>query len=144
VHEHELIYLANNLPAPVHTSAIAGHSRLPFKKVELQLEGLKRRQAISTIVELVAWQLPPLRYPRAAYLRNAEFIRQFPGAIKEELEVRLVKALSYALLVLLAGALLAITARLPFPIIFIGGLSCAAFTFIKTFKAAPKPIPEIK
>lgn len=144
VHEHELLYLANNLPAPVHTSAIAGHSRLPFKNVELHLAQLQRRQALLPLPELNSWQLPPLRYPKPAYQRNVDFIRQFPGAIKEELELRLIKALSYALLVLFVCALLALVARVPFPFILATGLASAAVIFFKVFKAAPKPIPEIQ
>lgn len=144
VKEHELIYLINNLPAPVTTSNIAGHSRLPFKNVEIHLEQLKQHKAIDNIEGQIAWELPPLRYPKAAYLRNSTFIRKFPGAIKEELEVRLIKALSSALLVLLACAILAATARIPFPFLFIGGLLIATIIAFRIFKAAPKPIPEIK
>jgi hypothetical protein len=143
VWEHELIYLINNLPAPVTTSRIAGHSRLPFNKVEQRLAALRERGAILSSPDLNAWELPPMRYPRAPYKRNDQYIRQFPGALKEETEVRLLKGLAFSLLILLLCFAVAITARLPFPLIFFGGMATAALVFFKIFKAPPKPLPEL-
>jgi hypothetical protein len=143
VWEHELIYLAQNLNAPTSTSEIAGHARLPFKKVEARLNELQARGALHFNAALSAWEEPPMRYPKPAYLRNDSYIRQFPGAMKEEFEVRLVKALSSALIVLVLCFVLAITARFPFPIVLFGGGLIAAFTFLKIFRAPPKPIPEL-
>ena len=143
VWEHELIYLAENLPNPVSTSSIAGHSRLPFKRAEVHLNELKRRGALQFDSELNTWELPPLRYPRTVYSRNDSYIRQFPGAIKEEDEVRLIKGLSFALAILLLSLMLAVVARLPFPFVFFGGMLVAFFAFLKILKAPPQPIPEI-
>ena len=143
VREHELVYLAANLPEPVSTSSIAGHSRLPFKRAERHLSELKRRGTLQFDSALNTWALPPLRYPRTVYSRQDLFIRQFPGAIKEEFEVRLIKGLSYALGILLLSLIVAIVARLPFPLVFFGSLIIAFFTFINILKAAPQPIPEI-
>jgi hypothetical protein len=141
--EHELIYLAQNLNAPTSTSEIAGHARLSFKKVETRLAELQSRGALHFNTDLSAWEEPPMRYPKPAYIRNDAYIRQFPGAIKEELEVRLVKALSSSLIVLLLCFVLAITARFPFPIVLFGGSLIALFVFLKIFKAPPKPIPDL-
>lgn len=143
VWEHELIYLAQNLNAPTSTSEIAGRSRLPFKKVELRLNELKTRNILHYNSELDAWEEPPMRYPKPAYTRNDNFIRQFPGAMKEELEVRLIKSLSIALGILLLCLILAVTAKFPFPLLFLGGLIASTFVFFKVLKAPAKPIPEI-
>lgn len=142
VWQHELLYLAQNLTAPVSTSSIAGHSRLPFKKVEQRLAELKENGTLRFNAELGAWETPPLRYPKPAYARNDSFIRQFPGAIKEELEVRLIKALTTALFVLLICFVLAITAKFPFPLVILGGSTIALYVFFRIFKAAPKAIPD--
>ncbi len=143
VWEHELIYLANNLPAPASTSDIAGHSRIAFKKVEQRLSELKERGMIRFQPENKAWELPPLRYPTPVYKRNDPFIRQFPGALQEEMEVRLLKGLSVSLLVLLFCFALALTARIPFPLVLFGGLTAAAIAFYRIFKAPPKPLPSV-
>ena len=143
VREHELVYLAANLPEPVSTSSIAGHSRLPFKRAERHLSELRRSGALQFDSARATWSLPPLRYPRAVYARHDHFIRGFPGAVKEEFEVRLVKGLSSALGILLLSLIIAIVARLPFPMVFFGGLLIAFFTLLNILKAAPQPIPEI-
>lgn len=143
VWEHELIYLANNLTAPVTASKIAGHSRLSFKKVEQRLAELKARGIIQCERKLSSWELPPMRYPRPPYKRHDQFIRQFPGALQEETELRLLKALGYSLVILLLCFALAVTARVPFPFVLFGGLGIAAIVFIKTFRAPPKPLPSV-
>jgi len=141
--QHELIYLAANLPAPVSTSAIAGHARLSFNRTEERLQTLQKQGAIHFDGMTNAWTLPPLRYPRAVYTRNDNYIRQFPGAIKEEFELRLVKGLSISLGILLAAMLLTVTARIPFPLVFFGALIIAFFIFIKILKAPAKTLPEL-
>lgn len=143
VWEHELIYLANNLTAAVTASRIAGHSRLSFKKVEQRLATLKARGFILCERKQNNWELPPMRYPRPLYKRHDQFIRQFPGALQEETEVRLLKALGLSLLILLLCFALAVTARVPFPFVLFGGLGLAAIVFIKTFRAPPKPLPSV-
>lgn len=143
VWQHELLYLAANLPAPVSASSIAGHSRLSFKRVEERVKLLQSKNVIKLDPELNAWELPPLNYPRKFYTYQDAFIRQFPGAIKEELEVRLVKGLSCALGILLLCFVLAVIGRIPFPLIFSGGLIASALVFLKILKSSPKPIPEI-
>lgn len=143
VWEHELIYLAQNLNAPTSTSGIAGHSRLPFKTVEARLAKLKARGALCFNADLNVWEEPPMRYPKAVYLRNDQSIRQFPGAIKEEFEMRLIKSLSFALIVLLLCFVGALTARFPFPTVLFGGSLIAIFVFLKTFNARLKPIPDL-
>lgn len=143
VWEHELIYLVQNLNAPTSTREIAGHARLPFKKVEAHLAKLNACSALRLSTDLNAWEGPPMRYPKAAYIRNDRYIRQFPGAIKEEFEIRLIKSLTTALLVLLLCFVLAITARFPFPIVLFGGGLIAILVFLKIFRAPPKPIPDL-
>ncbi|MGJ8650013.1 MAG: hypothetical protein ACSHX4_06615 [Opitutaceae bacterium] len=143
VWQHELIYLANNLPAPASTSDIAGHSRISFKKVEKRLTELKDHGILNYSMEINAWTLPPLRYPTPVYKRNDLFIRQFPGALQEEVEVRLLKGLSMSLLILIFCFLLAVTARIPFPLVFFGGLAVAAISFFRILKAPPKPLPSV-
>lgn len=143
VWEHELIYLANNRPAPTSTSNIAGHSRIAFKKVEQRLSELKDRGILRFKAEDKTWELPPLRYPTPVYKRNDPFIRQFPGALQEEMEVRLLKGLSVSLLILLFCFVLAITARIPFPFVLFGGLITATIAFFRIFKAPPKPLPSV-
>ncbi len=141
--EHELIFLIQNLPAPVQLSSIAGHSRLPFKKVEEKLKVLQKIGAVQFSLETMTYNLPPLEYPKAAYRRHEEFIRRFPGARKEEDEVRLVKGLLGAFVILGICGLLAITAKIPFPLLFVGGLIAAGINFLRIFKAGPKPLPKI-
>ncbi|MGJ8653237.1 MAG: hypothetical protein ACSHX8_08185 [Opitutaceae bacterium] len=141
--EHELLYLVQNLASPTSTSAIAGHARLSFKKVELHLNNLKERGMLRFSPELQTWDAPSSRYPKPAYVRNQSFIRQFPGAIKEELETRLVKALSAVFIVLFICLILAFTARFPFPLVAIGGTLIALYFFFKIIKAPAKPIPEL-
>ncbi len=143
VWEHELVYLTQNLPIPVSTSSIAGHSRLPFKKVEARLAALQQRGVLRFNPDLDTWETPPLRYPKPAYLRNDQFIRQFPGAIKEELEIRLVKALTTALFILILCFVLAITAKFPFPLLLFVGSAASLIIFLRILKAPPKSIPEI-
>lgn len=143
VWEHELIYLANNLTAPVTASKIAGHSRLSFKKVEQRLAELRERGIIQCDRKQNSWELPPMRYPRLPYKRHDQFIRQFPGALQEETELRLLKALGLSLLILLLCFALAVTARVPFPFVLFGGLGIATIVFIKTFRAPPKPLPSV-
>jgi hypothetical protein len=143
VWEHELIYLAQNLPAPVIASRIAGRSRLSLKKVEQRLSELKERGLIQFNSESCGWELPPARYPRPAYKKNDQFIRQFPSALQEETEVRLLKGLSSSLLMLLLFFAVALTAKIPFPLIFFGGIASAALVFLKIFKATTKPLPEV-
>ena len=143
VWEHEIIYLLANLPDPVSTSLLAGHSRLPFKRVEERLMQLKNKGILHLEPKMNTWSLPPLRYPRPVYARNDSFIREFPDAVKEELEVRLVKGLSFSLGILLFCLMLAVIAKLPFPIIFFGGIICASAVFLKILKSQPKPIPEL-
>ena len=143
VWQHELIYLAANLPEPVSTSSIAGHSRLSFKRAEAHLNALQLGGTLQLDTELNTWELAPLRYPRTVYSRHDSYIRQFPGAIKEEFEVRLTKSLALSLLILLLSLMLAVVARLPFPLVFFGGLICASIVFLKILKSPPQPIPEI-
>jgi hypothetical protein len=143
VWQHELIYLAANLPEPVSTSSIAGHSRLPFKRAEAHLKALRLGGTLQLDAALNTWTLPPLRYPRTVYSRHDSYIRQFPGAIKEEFEVRLTKGLALSLIVLLLCLMLAVVARIPFPLVFFGGLICATFVFLKILKSPPQPIPEV-
>ncbi len=143
VWEHELIYLVNNLADPVTASKIAGHSRLSFKKVEQRLAELKERGAILYSPELGTWELPPMRYPRPPYKRNDAYIRQFPGALQEETEVRLLKGLSISLFILLLCFALAITAKIAFPVVLFGGIIAAALVFLKIFRAPPKPLPSV-
>ncbi|MFQ3271703.1 MAG: hypothetical protein ACI9A1_002030 [Lentimonas sp.] len=143
VWEHELIYLANNLADPVSASQIAGHSRLSFKKVEQRLTELKERGAIQFSPDLGTWELPPMRYPRTPYKRNDAYIRQFPGALQEETEVRLLKGLSISLFILLLCFALAVTAKIAFPVVLFGGITAAAIVFYKIFRAPPKPLPSV-
>ena len=143
VWEHEIIYLMANLPEPISTSLLAGRSRLSFKRIEKRLMKLRNKGILLFDPEINTWSLPPLRYPRPVYARNDNFIRQFPGAVKEELEVRIVKGLSLSLGVLLLSFILAFIGRLPFPIIFFGGIACAFAVFLKVLKSRPKPIPEL-
>lgn len=143
VWQHEIIYLVANLPEPVSTSLLAGHSRLSFKRVEARLMQLQDKGILHLEPETKTWSLPPLRYPRPVYARNDDFIRQFPGAVKEELEVRLVKGLSFSLGIFLLCFILVIIGRLPFPLIFFGGILCALAVFLKILKSRPKPIPEL-
>ena len=143
VWEHELLFLTENLPAPTSTSAIAGHSRLPFKKVEQRLNELLDRGVLSLDKELNAWETPPMRYPKRAYDRNDQYIRQFPGAIREELEVRLVRGLSISLIILLACLILAVVAKIPFIVLLFSGLITAILVFVKIIKAHPKALPEL-
>ena len=142
VWEHELIYLVQNLNDPTSTSEIAGHSRLPFKRVELRLNELKSRRMLRCNDALNAWECPPMRYPKPAYVRNADYIRRFPGAIREEVEIRLIRALSISLVILLLAFILAITAKFPFPFVFFGGLIASVLIFFKVFKTPPKAIPD--
>lgn len=141
--EHELLYLVQNLASPTSTSAIAGHARLSFKKVEQHLNNLKERGILRFSEEMQTWDAPSSRYPRPAYIRNQDFIRQFPGAIKEELETRLVKALCTVFIVLFISLILAFTAKFPFPIVAIGGTAVALYFFFKILKAPAKPAPEL-
>jgi hypothetical protein len=143
VWQHELLYLVANLPAPVSTSSIAGHSRLSLRRVEKYLKLLQTNGTLKVNPALQAWELPPMRYPRAVYIQQDTFIRRFPGAIREEFEVRLVKGLGYSLGILLFSFMLAVIGRIPFPLIFFGGLVCASLVFIKIIKSPPKPIPQI-
>ncbi len=140
--QHEILYLAANLPAPASTSSIAGHSRLSFKRVEEHLQMLRTESTLEIDPDLKTWTLPPLHYPRTVYIQQNTFIRQFPGAIKEEFEVRLVKALGYSLGILIFSFILAVIGRLPFPLIFLGGLTSALFVFFNTLQSHPNPIPK--
>ncbi len=92
---------------------------------------------------LKAWTLPPLRYPRTVYIQQDAFIRQFPGAVKEEFEVRLVKGLGYSLGILLFSFTLAVVGRVPFTLVFFVGLICASLVFLKIIKSPTRHIPEI-
>jgi len=141
--EHELIYLIQTLPAPINTSNIAGHSRLSFKRVEQRLEQLKLRGAIRLNTDLNSWEIPPMRYQRKVYKHADLFIRQFPSALREEVEYRVIKGLSISLIILITCFVIAITARVPFPLLFIGGLLLSGFTFLKILKTPPKPLPKI-
>ena len=143
VWQHELAYLAQNLNTPTSASDIAGHSRLSFKKVEQRLNEFKAAGALRYNDTLKAWEEPPMRYPRPAYARNDQFIRQFPGAVKEELETRLVKGLSISLSILVFGVLIAVSARLPFPFVLFGSLLIAFFVFLKIIKAPAKQLPDL-
>ena len=141
--QHELVYLTANLPSPVTTRAIASHSPLPLKRVKLHLSQLQRRGAVHSDAARNTWELPPLEYPHSAYARHSSFLHQFPAALKEEQELRWVKALSSALVILLLSLMLAVVARIPFPLVFFGGLLIAFFIFLKTLKAPPHRISEI-
>jgi len=143
VWQHELIYLIGNLPEPVQLSAIAGHCRLPFREADEKIKALQKLGAVRFDLETATYSLPPMEYPKMAYRRHDAFIRRFPGARKDEDEVRLIKGLFGAFVILAICVLLAITAKLPFPLLFIGGLVGAAFNFIRIFKAPPKPLPEV-
>lgn len=141
--QHELLYLLQNLPAPVSLSAIAGHSRLPFKKVEEKMAELVELGAVQYNVKTKAYDLPPMSYPKKPYKRHDEFVRQFPGALKEETEMRLVKGLIYSLVIAVVCLGLAITAKIPFPIVLIGGTIVAGINFARILFARPKPLPVI-
>ena len=143
VWQHELIYLIGNLPEPAQLSAIAGHSRLPFRKVDEKIKTLQKLGAVRFDLETATYSLPPMEYPKIAHRRHDAFIRRFPGARKEEDEIRLIKGLFGSFVILAICCLLAITAKLPFPLLFAGGLIGAVINFIRIFKAPPKPLPEI-
>lgn len=143
VWQHELIYLIRNLPAPVQLSAIAGHSRLPFRKVEEKLKILQKLGAVRFDLNSLTYSLPPMEYPKSAYRRHDAFIRRFPGARKEEDEIRLIKGLFRAFIVLAICGAVAVTAKLPFPLVFGGGVIVAAIAFVRALRAQPKPIPNL-
>jgi len=142
VWQHELLYLLTNLKSPVFLSALAGHSRMSFKKVERRVDELVELGAVEASSDPREYQLPPLAYPKPAYMRHDAFIRQFPGAIHEELESRLLRALLYVLIISLLCLLIAFTARFPFPLLLMGGGLVAGITFFKTLFAKPKPLPD--
>lgn len=143
VWQHELIYLIQNLPSPVSLSAIAGHSRLPFRKVEEKLKTLQKCGAVHLELGSGSYTAAPITYPKNAYRKQDAFIRQFPGALKEEDEIRLIKGLFAVFAILAICCIVAVTAKIPFPFLFISGLIAAGFNFIRIIKAAPKPLPEI-
>ena len=140
--EHALVYLAANLPDPPTSRSIASHARQPLKRAESELQQLQQRGALQFDPAANAWASPPLRYTHDAYTANEQFLLRLPAAAKEELERRLVKALSYSLGILVGCLMLAIVARIPFPLVFFGGLLVAFLTFLKILKAPPPAIPE--
>lgn len=142
VWQHELIYLLNNLPAPTNPSEIAGHSRLQFKRVEALLKKLTDSNYLTRSRTSSSLELPPMRYPQAAFNRNDQFIRKFPEAIKDEVETRLIRSLSFSLILLLICFVLAITAKIPFPLVLFGGLTAATISFFIRFKAPSKQLPD--
>ncbi len=141
--QHELIYLIQNLPDPTVLSALSGHSRSPFRKVDERVKFLQKMGAIQFSLDTMSFSIPPLEYPKAAYRRQDAFIRQFPGARKEEDEVRLVKALVGVCVILGVCALVAVTAKIPFILLLIVGSVASVINFLRIMKAAPKPLPEL-
>ena len=113
-----------------------------MKRAESELQQLQQRGALQFDPAANAWASPPLRYTHDAYTANEQFLLRLPAAAKEELERRLVKALSYSLGILVGCLMLAIVARIPFPLVFFGGLLVAFLTFLKILKAPPPAIPE--
>jgi len=143
VWQHELIYLLRNLKAPVFLSALAGHSRLSFKKVEERMNQLVEMGAVNYDPNTHCYELPPLDYPKPAFKRHDAFIRQFPGAMKEEMETRILKTLAFILGIAVVAFLIAITAKIPFPILLVVAGIVSGITAFKIIFAKPKPLPRL-
>lgn len=143
VWQHEIIYLLRNLQGPVFLSSVAGHSRMSFKKVEERMNQLIEMGAVSYSESTKSYELPPLDYPKPAYKRHDAFIRQFPGALKEEMETRILKALMYTLFIAVMAFVIAITAKIPFPLLLVIAGIGAGITSFRVIFAKPKPLPRL-
>tara|TARA_B110000438_G_scaffold286670_1_gene318131 strand:+ start:1836 stop:2612 length:777 start_codon:yes stop_codon:yes gene_type:complete len=140
--QHELVYLMQNLSGSVRISDLAGHSRMAFRQVEEKVKQLAKLGAVSLDPNTGTVELPPLAYPQSQYERQAAFIRLFPGALKEEYEVRLVRALLYVIGIMVLCFLAAFFVRVPFFILLIFGVVTSGVTFLRILRAAPQPLPK--
>lgn len=140
--QHELVYLIQNQSVAARISEIAGQSRLPFRQVEEKVKQLAKLGAVKLGEKTGTVELPPLSYPHKQYERQAAFIRLFPGALREEMEVRLVRAL-LAVVGIMAGCfVLAFVLRIPFLLLVLLGATFSLITFWRIFKAPPKSLPS--
>jgi hypothetical protein len=141
--QHELVFLLQHIPGPVRLSHLAGHSRMSFRMVEEKAKQLAKVGAASLDPVAGTLELPPLSYPQSQYERQAAFVRQFPGALREEYEVRLVRALVSVVIVMSLTFALVFILRVPFILLLVAGGLVSAFTFWRQLKAPPKPLPQI-
>ena len=120
VYEHEILYLAANMDAPVSLAALAGHSSYTLGSMRKKLERLcLERFALQQLDDekgLVVYSFPEIKYPETAYKRSMDLIRSYPAAESEEVETKMVK-----ILIMLAGLIVMVflasfLLRIPFPV----------------------------
>lgn len=148
VWQHELLFITSTAHGPIRIADVAGNSRLTLKQVKARLAELAAdgyaRQSLDAERGVVHYEFPRIRYRRKAFQRHDAFIRMHPSSLKDELEVKLIKSLVAALLVILGCFLLSAGAHIPPVLLLLGGAAVLAivvwFVFTKTTEVEPERI----
>ncbi|MHC4884846.1 MAG: hypothetical protein ACYTGH_07165 [Planctomycetota bacterium] len=122
VYEHEVLYLAAQRPGPHYAAELAGRSRYTLKRMQEKLKALTLSHAITQAVDAgqadVAYTIPGLEYPRAAFDRNIALIQSFPAAMREEIEFRMTRII-LTLVAMLLGVFALSFLRIPLPLLLV-------------------------
>jgi hypothetical protein len=131
VWQHEILHIASDTPRPVGVADIAARSRLTIGRVQQRLKDLVKmgcaRAEIDEAQARLVYHFPPIQYKREAFLRHDQFIRTHPASLKDEWELRLVRALSWFIAIVLAAFALGFFAKIPLPLSLLGALGLGSF-----------------
>lgn len=145
IKEHEMLYITSSADAPVRLAAVAGKSRLTLGKVKQLLIDMSKRRWVKMIVsqELggMGFAFPKVSYPKADFKQNQLFIRKHPASMKDEVEIRLIRALS-GVAVILVLCIVGAIFHIPFPILILTGGLASGFYVWKTFSRKVPLAPD--
>lgn len=146
VWQHELLFITARANHPLPIAEIAGQSRFSFAQVKGFLEQLAKQHAAEQVLDEANGQyqfrFPSLDYPVEAFQRNDRFIRRHPAALKEALEMRLVRFLSAMIalgVISLAGAL---AFRIPVPLVLLIAAIVSVVLAIRILSGKREVAPE--
>ncbi len=139
VWQHELVYLTASASGQGRGVAeVSGRSRMTLKTVKSRLEELAAagfaRQELDDAHGVVRYALPPLEYRREAFERHDEFIHMHPSSLKDELEIQIIKSLGACIGIVFLCFLGSLVARIPFPILIVGGVVLGFFVCRRIFR----------
>ncbi len=143
--EHELLYITSSADEPVRLAAVAGKSRLTLGKVKQQLTEMSRRRWVKMLVtqELggLGFLFPKISYSKSEFKENQAFIRKHPASMRDEVEIRLIKALS-GVAVILVLCIVGAVFHIPFPLLVLIGVAASAAFIWKTFSKKTPVAPD--
>ena len=142
VYEHEILYLAAKSTRPHSAAHLAGYSRYTLKRMQKKLKSMALAHYLKVDLDSDAatllYTFPEITYPKNLYQKNMETIRQYPAAIAEDMEHKLIRIILSIAGMLLAVFLLALM-RVPFPLLIGCFVVTAPIVTLKIWRHKDKP-----